>query len=555
MTRADPETRRRLTLAGLAVLSGALYFLGFAGFNQWVLAFLAYVPFAEMLRRAPTGRSAFGFGLLMGLTTHLGGYYWIPTTLSHFGGFPYPISLAMNVVLCSWGGLSFALLAWGLKRWWMAGGRPFPSLAVGVVFVEWAYPLLFPSYLANSFWQVPLMIQICDLGGTLLLSAVVVLVSTALYLALRWVLEGRTGRFPVLPAAVAAGALAATLLYGWVRIDQLDAAAAGEPPLRVGVVQVNMGMFEKHEKVREGILRHVEDSLPLQDAGVDLLIWPESAYNGILRAVPGEPVGEHLGKLDLPHPLGEILPGAPPAAGGAPRREIHTPVLLGAVRRQVGSDRSRHFNSAFLIDGGGTVLGTYDKTHLLAFGEYLPFGETFPWLYDLSPHSGRWTPGSRLDSLPLGPWRIGPLICYEDVLPGFVRSLVRKSDPHLLVNITNDAWFGDTTEPEIHLALSVFRSVEHRRWMVRATNSGISAVIDPVGRVVARTGQMSRETLSHTVRWRRAVTLYGVLGDWPGWIALGLCAWAFWRMWKNGHLRLRRERDGRPGRKVKRAAR
>ena len=99
------------------------------------------------------------------------------------------------------------------------------------------------------------------------------------------------------------------------------------------------------------------------------------------------------------------------------------------------------------------------------------------------------------------------LVCYEDVLPGFTRKLVRAAHPNLLVNITNDAWFGETNEPEIHLALAVFRAVEHRRWLIRSTNSGISAVIDPVGRVVARTGLMTRETLRATVRWQTGTTL------------------------------------------------
>jgi apolipoprotein N-acyltransferase len=142
------------------------------------------------------------------------------------------------------------------------------------------------------------------------------------------------------------------------------------------------------------------------------------------------------------------------------------------------------------------------------------------------------------------------LICYEDVLPGFTRKLVRAASPNLLVNITNDAWFGKTTEPEIHLALAVFRTVEHRRWLVRATNSGISAIIDPVGRVVARTALQTRETLRGTVRWQNGTTLYAVVGDWPGWLALAAVAYAFYRMWRHGHLRFRRAREER-GVKVK----
>jgi len=300
-------------------------------------------------------------------------------------------------------------------------------------------------------------------------------------------------------------------------------------------VQVNMGTYQKHEEPEEGHRRHVADSLALQAAGVDLIVWPESAY---LYTVPWEPGSD----------LSEYVTRRADVAG-----EIRTPLLFGAPRiDRSGGGRPRLYNSALLLDASGKVLGSTDKTYLLAFGEYLPFGETFPWLYDLSPHSGRFTPGTRLEALPFGGYRVGALICYEDVLPGFTRKLVNATRPNLLVNLTNDAWFGATTEPEIHLALSVFRAVEHRRWLVRATNSGISAVVDPVGRIVARSGQMTRETVRATVRWQSGQTLYGFAGDWIGWLSTAAVAWAFFRLWRHGHLRLRwRRAKPLPGTRVK----
>jgi apolipoprotein N-acyltransferase len=109
-------------------------------------------------------------------------------------------------------------------------------------------------------------------------------------------------------------------------------------------------------------------------------------------------------------------------------------------------------------------------------------------------------------------------ICYEDVLPSFVNDLVRASEPELLVNITNDAWYGDTTQPWIHLALAKFRAIEHRRFMVRSTNSGVSAFIDPVGRVLAHTGAFQRAATSHEVAYLKpARTPYEVYGDAPWW--------------------------------------
>jgi len=150
------------------------------------------------------------------------------------------------------------------------------------------------------------------------------------------------------------------------------------------------------------------------------------------------------------------------------------------------------FNSAILLDGDGRAAGHYDKVRLLAFGEYIPGIETFPWLRNLlPPGTGQFTAGRGPALLTLqGPggqvWALGPVICYEDILPGFLRSL-GKLHPNLLVNLTSDSWFGADTEPWEHLALSVFASVELRVSMVRAVDSGVSALIDPNGRLLQKT--------------------------------------------------------------------
>ena len=183
------------------------------------------------------------------------------------------------------------------------------------------------------------------------------------------------------------------------------------------------------------------------------------------------------------------------------------------------------YNTVFLTDDHGMVQSTYDKTYLLMFGEYLPFGDAFPILYELSPNSGRFTSGTHVRPMTLGGWRISTPVCYEDVLARFTRKMVREAKPHLLINLTNDAWFGDTQEPGIHLVLSQYRAIEHRRYMVRATNSGISAVVDPLGRVVAQTGVLTRENLRYDVRMLDVDTVYTRFGDWPGWLGLAAIVW------------------------------
>jgi apolipoprotein N-acyltransferase len=190
------------------------------------------------------------------------------------------------------------------------------------------------------------------------------------------------------------------------------------------------------------------------------------------------------------------------------------------------------FNSAMLTDRSGKLLGRYDKHVLLAFGEYLPFGDTFPVLYRWSPNTGKFTPGRTYDPLRLDDHAIATCICYDDIFPGFMISVVTSGPTDLLVNLTNDAWFGDTTEPWIHLALAQFRAIEHRRYFVRSTNSGVSAFIDPVGRVIAHTDTFQAQSLAQEIAWLHGRTPYELWGDIPWWlISLAIFAAGFVPSW------------------------
>jgi apolipoprotein N-acyltransferase len=175
--------------------------------------------------------------------------------------------------------------------------------------------------------------------------------------------------------------------------------------------------------------------------------------------------------------------------------DLGVPALFGSVLVRPVDDARQYvlFNSALLTDKRGKVLGRFDKQLLLAFGEYLPFGETFPILYEWSPHTGHFQAGASFKPLSLGERQIAVVICYEDVLPNFVNRVMSEGDPELIANLTNDAWFGDSTEPWIHLALAKLRAVEHRKFFVRSTNSGVSAFVDPAGRVISNTKTFEEE--------------------------------------------------------------
>lgn len=486
----------------LAAVAGVLYFSGFAGFDQFYLTWIAFVPLLFALEGL-TPRQALVVGGFMGLVTNLGGYYWLVGFMQDFSGFPLALGILFNVILCTYQGGVFAVFSWIVAR----GRDRLPVILLvplANVFVEFAYPLLFPSFTANSQHQFHLVLQIADVVGALGVSAVVVLFNAGLYHTIR---ERRSGRgWPTREIVIALGVVTATFVYGAVRIGQIHAVMKRAPKITIGIAQSNMGIYQKWDDPREGLRRHRDLSKTLQDEGIDLLIWPESAY---VHSIDREETNVQRAVLG---------------------RRLHTPLLFGAVtaERHEDGSRGRIYNTALMIDGDGEVRGRYDKQYLLAFGEYIPFGETFPFLYEWSPNSSHFTAGTSLDPVRFGRWRLAVLICYEDILPRFTRDMVRHAQPDLLVNMTNDAWFGDTNEPHIHLALGALRAVEHRRYLVRATNTGVSAFVDPTGKVYEQGPVFDMAKLRSRVGFIRTVTIYDRIGDVLGWLAVAGVAWLVW---------------------------
>jgi apolipoprotein N-acyltransferase len=433
------------------------------------------------------------------------GFFWLQKFLRTFSGFPSPICFLFVVIVCAYQGGRMAFLGWLYGRA-TARGWPTPIVfAAAFVASELVYPLLFPWYYAATVHQVPVLTQVAEIGGPILVGLVLVAANLAIAELLLARLERRRPATATLAAGVASVALAC--LYGGARIRAVDGRVRAAPEATVGVVQANMGLMEKRTAFQEGLQRHLDLSAALErERKVDFLVWSETSA---MRPVRAETYRQEL------------------RAGVA--RSIGAPAIFGAVVFQLVPDEREYvlYNVAVTSDADGAIRSRYDKEYLLTFGEYLPFGEMFPVLYSWSPNSGHFSPGTSLDPLTIvvraEPHSVTALICYEDVLPRFTNDAVRHANPELLVNMTNDAWFGDTIEPWQHLALAQFRAIEHRRYLVRGTNSGVSAVVDPVGRVVAHSGTFQPDVVAAPIHWMRARTVYEFLGDWP-WLLVSMAA-------------------------------
>lgn len=532
---SEPLVRGRLAEAG-ALLSGVLYFVAFAGFDVWPLTFVCLVPlYLSLFGQSP--RRATWLGFLTGLSMNLGGFYWLVNMLKTFSGFPVPLCLLFTLLICAYQGGRLALLGWLHGR---ATARHWPApIVFGAAFAvsELLYPLLFPWYYAGTVHTVPVLMQLADIGGPILVGLVLVAINLAVAEPLRARLAASRAVASRVPTArtgtgradearhalgidrrvVGAGVLAlvVTLLYGAVRISMVSGRMEKAEEARVGYVQGNMSLMGKRENPSEGLRRHRQMTSELREKGVDLVVWSETSATF--------PTREDLATK------GNFFRDRFAASLGVP-------TIFGAVLYRVDPDRERWFNTAIGTDVKGDIRGRYDKQFLLAFGEYLPFGEAFPILYKWSPHSGRFSPGTSLAPIPMivkgSEHKISVLICYEDILPGFTNRAVSHADPELLVNMTNDAWFGDTTEPWQHLALAKFRAIEHRRFLVRSTNSGVSAIVDPNGKVVPGTLSTPFKAAAQdgVIRWLRGGTVFETVGDLPWYlVTLGVVIAAFRR--------------------------
>ncbi len=501
---ADAPAPNRLAGRVAAVTGGLLYALGYLGWGAWPCLLLFLVPlWWALATTAARRRDAALVGFLFGAAAFAGGHLWLLALIDPFFDGRYATGIALWIAYGLWFALPFALyglLFSALRR------RGLPIAVAGIapyVALEWLQPQIFPLYAGNGLVAVPLLAATADVGGPLFLTALVAGANVVVYETLAW----REGRRPRPIAIWAAGAVVAVgvLGYGAIRNAEVDAANARAPAIRVGVVQANLDVRSRDALGVSAHRSHLAQTRELLNQGdVDLVVWPESAYvRGIRRPLPVSS-----------RPIVQEMP---------------VPLLFGASSTLEVNGRKVKINSALLAGEDGLIREAYDKNLLIPLAESLPFADVFPSLATLFPHAEEFAAAHAVGALTFGPWRIATPICYEAIRPELVRRMVTEAHPHLFVTLANDAWFGDSQEPWIHLGLAQLRAIEHRRWLVRATNSGVSAIVDPAGRIVERTGLLTRENLHGVVHPLTGETLYDRLGDWPGWTSLVVVAGAIAR--------------------------
>ncbi|MBN2428890.1 MAG: apolipoprotein N-acyltransferase [Deltaproteobacteria bacterium] len=473
----------------LACLSGFLLALSFPRFDFSACAWLALIPLFLVIDEKP-----FAGGFWTGFCFFAAALYWVNIVMTTYGGMNLFFSFAAYLMLCVYLALYFGAATWSAWRLRKAFGLPYwLSLPFLWVAAEYLRSFLFSGFpwvnLGYSQYRHLLMIQSADLFGVYSLTFLIILVNAGLahFYA---VIRNRSLRMQDgLVVAVLIGCFSANVFYGIYRLEQ--SPDVREKSIHAVVVQGNIDQSIKwdpayQKATLERYQRLSEEAVAKERA--DLVIWPESAAPFYFNE------GEELS---------DMVRGIP--------GKIDAELLFGAPAYEISNRRARYLNSAFLMSKAGKELGRSDKIHLVPFGEYNPFGRFFPFLEKMVAGIGDFSPGT-IKPLPFEKGKAGVLICFEAIFPEIARNYTRKGCD-LLVNITNDAWFGHSSAPFQHLSMTLFRAVENRVWIARAANTGISAFIAPSGRVVSQTGIFKTLSLSAEIGLGSRATLYNRIGD------------------------------------------
>ncbi len=484
-----------------SLLSGILLILSFPNFDFEFLAWFALVPLFYAIA-GKTLWNSFKLGFLTGFVSFLGILYWIVVAVHTYGNVPMIPSLLILLLLVGY--LSLFIGAFTFLYRWIQIGLGWqttliaPLLWVSLEYLRSFFLTGFPwaSLAYSQYVNLP-FIQMAEITGIYGLSFVILLVNATLYTAL---LQWSKKSFPLREVAITILLLLSFLIYGYWRMETVERQVIQNPSFKIGLVQGNIDQSVKWNPTfqQETMKIYERLSLKVAEKKPDLIIWPETATPFFFQdAKEFRPL-----VFDIAKTTGAFL-------------------LFGTPSYRIEMEKVDHYNSALLISPRGEVIGKYDKIHLVPYGEYVPFGEYIS-LGSLGEGIGNFKPGKKIFNFTLPQGKFGVLICFEIIFPDLCRKFV-KEGANFLVTITNDAWFGRTSAPRQHLTMAPFRAIENRVFIARAANTGITALIDPVGRIVKQGGLFTEEAIYGTISLSREKTFYTMYGDVFAWVCSVLC--------------------------------
>ena len=496
-----------------AALSGVLLFLSFPKYGSGYLVWIALIPLFWAMREAISIRQGVLLGFIAGMACHIGLIYWITYVVVNYGYLPIYLGIILMLLLACYLSLYTAVFAAGIIFF-----RQKISLCF-VASVLWICLEYCKSYLLTGFpWENlgysqylnHYFVQFADVSGVFGLSFLIVLANATLF----EVIVKKSKKEFILAMAVVL-IIGGILIYGVNRSRQIDTILQNAAGTEVLLIQ---GNIDQSIKWNDGFQRetiNIYEQLSLQNtpAKGSLIVWPETALPFNYQDVN-----------DLQKQVRDIS------------LKTENWFIFGSTSYEKAKVDTDYYNSAYLLSPAGEIKGKYDKVHLVPYGEYVPLRNIFPFIGKLTAGMGDFSAGSGYHPLTMNDKKIGILICYEGILPFAARSY-KKEGAELLVNITNDAWFGATSAPFQHFSMAVFRAVETRLYLVRAANTGISAVVDPKGKIIAQTKIFEKASLKENVKYSSIQTIYVKYGDILVLVCFGLLVFYFVLILLKGRIR------------------
>jgi apolipoprotein N-acyltransferase len=475
-------------------LTGVLLMASFPMAHQGYLAWIAFVPLVIFISHSNSSMRAFCGGFAAAAIENFVLLIWIPPVLQRYGGLPVTLAwiaygLMVSVLAC------YPAVACAVTKHLMVrGGRSFllllPAVWVLLEYVQSFFPLgglpwLLAGYSQTGYLRI---VQIADITGVYGVSFLILAVNTAIaFLCLH------RGRYTYVPLIAAGLLMGAGFLYGDFSLRRWGSI---QPGFHAAMLQGNLSPDDSEQVLADKYQKRYLQMANSLKTNVDLLVLPESPTPVSFQY--DQSYRETLDSMSMRYSLGMIFNNID-------------------CREMEGSRQC--FNSAYFLDGNGVLKGVYNKMHLVPFGEYLPLKSFLFFKETISKDVGEFDAGQEYRIVAIGNHPSNAIICFEAVFPRLVRQFVENGS-QLIVNLTNDGWYGQSAAPYQHLAIARLRAVENRRYMLRATNTGISAIIEPTGNIQVSTGILQEAIGEGNFAFVQEKTFYTRHGD----VFVFLCA-------------------------------
>ena len=482
-----------------ALISGFFLTLSFPDTNIAWLAFFALVPLLVSIQ-SMTHKESFYAGLITGITFFLTLIYWIVPTIHVYGGLHLILAFGVLTLLCLYLALYPAVFAFTLRK--LRYGLYMPLLAACIwTGLEYIRTYAFTGFswgtLGYSQYENLALIQIADFTGVYGVSFLIILVNSSLAVLYMNFKKKIAGQY-IIPVIYTTALVIGAYIYGSQKINDIDSQIKKAEKTTISIIQGNIKQDLKwsDEFKIHTIEKYIQLSKNQIKKNPDLVIWPETAlpfYYGFDRVL-----SNHVNQCV---------------------KSSKTNFLIGSPAFELDKEYTRFYNRAYMFDEFADITGTYDKNHLVPFGEYVPFGNYLTFLGKITAQAGNFSTGDQA-FLPLEfnnhnlnvTRKTGVLICFEILFPSISSKFV-KNGADILTTITNDAWFGQSSAAMQHFSIAVFRAVENRRALARAANTGISGFIDPKGKIIETTSLFKDTAITRQVPILNSLSFYTMHGD------------------------------------------